>query len=197
MSNEKKYHSSVSIDTQTKIESVCDMVADFKLFTDNRMLDTCEINREFIEFKSSDGFISHNKGGVVLSMFVSQSIDSSTHITKPQGKFIASLNKMLYDDFLSDNPDLKNTDYWNTDIFQRYECEFWEDGSDMALMEFRCVIDDADKITIDLSICYSDAPYYRGACFELIGSLKLNQSQFERITLEFIKNYFYRAISRA
>lgn len=201
MSNEN-YHVSVSKETIEKIEFFASMIEDNRLFTDNRMIDCCEVNKVQIEFKSSSGFISHNKGGIDLWFYAGNGIGSGVFLTKKQAKFVEWLQNECLSDFLSDN-DLP-ADY---DIFENQDCELWakfeqyesdyySDGSDLMIVQSRVFVTDNDIVIIDLSVCYRGAAYYRESCFEQIGCLELSFTKFERISVGFIEKYFYRAMNR-
>ena len=124
---------------------------------------------------------------------------SGSHITKGQRKFVDEMRVQCLRDFEVDN-DIDEMDFDNDDMMQSlsdYESEYFSD-IDLSLLQFRIVIDDdTDLITIDLSICYSDAPYYRSDKFELIASLDLSFKQFERIEFKTLGRYFKRALKRA
>ena len=196
--NNKNYAPILSAQTIEKLTAIADIAEATGLFTDAHALDLSEITREPIEWQSRDGYISHNKGGEVLTVWHYGALGSGQYITKGQHKEKERLQEMLRDDFIKEYEltGEATTNYYNHPAFEQYETEFLEDGSDTDLLEFRASIDDADNITLDLSICYKDAPYYRSRYFETIGKLELSLKQFEHISLESVEKYFRRAITR-
>ena len=177
------------------------MASENKLFLDGFSVDLIdsEPQKEYTEWQSRDGFMSSNRGGIELSLQLLSGFSSGSYITKRQRKFVDEMRVQCLRDFEIDN-DIDEMDFNNDDMMQRlsdYEMEYFSDV-DVSLLQFRIVIDDdMDVITIDLSICYNDAPYYRSNKFELIASLDLTFEQFKRIEFKTLERYFKRALKRA
>lgn len=201
--NTKKFHYSIDDAIIAKIEKISDFVAEKQLFLDNLscvdLIDN-DATKDYLEWQHRDGYMSYNRGGVELSLRLSSGLSSGFSLTKAMAKWQDRMRDNIITDFCNDLQ-IDNTDLFKQsdkilDCFYEYESDYLM-NCDVAMVQFRIVIDDdTDLITLDLSICYDDE-YFRGSNFEVISDLYLDFSQFERITLESIERFFKRAIKRA
>ena len=181
----KHFNSVVSIELQNKVEAFA--LASFEDFiSDFKESNSCSQIEPLFGIAQS-GWIPMQLGGFTITEFYHNDMDSSYHFTKEQTDF----NQAFYDDMVEhykvDN-DLEEIDYDDND-FQNWEAELF----DSSMLRLVVYVDNDGLVTVEFSVNYKDAPYFRLNSDQMLKELTFTEEEFLKVDFEEIfeqlKNY--------
>ena len=109
---------------------------------------------EPVEFKSRDGFISHNNGGFSVTQSFFCGISSGIFHSKKEREFYEKMQDECGLDYQKDTDEAPEGDE-----FWEYEQEYFNEA--YTILELELFFDEYARLQVSLLLHYRDAPYHR------------------------------------
>lgn len=159
-------------------------------------------NLDKIDGVEVSGFVPYQYGGYSVTELIRFDMDCSYHLTSGMTAYANKLYEDMLESFELDNK-LESVEWDDLTEEQRnelrdYECEWFEP----AMLKFEVYVGnksyyddsiDLSHVYLELSVCYSDAPYYRSSIFAPLHSMTILCDDFIGMDCEYIWNQLLKS----
>jgi len=181
----KHFNTAVSVELQERLESFSAEALD-NFISDFKESNGCSQVEELFGVAQS-GWIPMQMGGFTISEFYHNDIDSSYHFSKKQTEFNEKYYTAQIADYAKEHG-LDEIDYDDTD-FQDWEVELFDE----ALLRLVAYVDNFGLVQLELSVNYTDAPYFRLKADKILKKMAFTEQEFMTVDFdeifEQLKNY--------